>query len=257
MVSKTHPHAGASDPAVRRFIKALTDLPGRRGRRERFEGFLDAAFASLWSASLRTVGRDPSPAERIYHDALAWHDDVPPETFAALFAHLVQALENDLRDVMAEICNRLDLLNTEMGQFFTPFDMSLLMARLQMEDVGTRLVRDNEILTLNEPACGAGGMLIAARNVLIEHGCDPAGRVFACATDRDFRCVQMTFIQTTLVGLPTVVYYGDALEGGTGYPNLFAWRHMHRVLGSAEQSALPAHEETADPAAPAKALEPV
>lgn len=53
------------------------------------------------------------------------------------------------------------------GQFFTPYNISELMARAVMDET---LIKDkaanNGIITINDPCCGGGGMLVAALDVL-------------------------------------------------------------------------------------------
>ena len=64
-----------------------------------------------------------------------------------------------------------------------------------------------------EPACGAGGMLIAAAHALHDAGLNYQLCMHATAIDIDQRCVHMTFIQLALLHVPAVVIHGNGLTG--------------------------------------------
>lgn len=63
-------------------------------------------------------------------------------------------------DVLGRIFMSLELGDARRGQFFTPFDVSRMMAMMSVHDLESKL-RQEPFLTVGEPACGAGGMIIA------------------------------------------------------------------------------------------------
>ncbi|EPU8562849.1 N-6 DNA methylase [Yersinia enterocolitica] len=99
---------------------------------------------------------------------------------------------------------------SSLGQFFTPYSLSQMMAALTMSDAVQNLNR-RPFITYNEPACGAGGMAIAAAMYMRENGYNPQEQVFMVCTDIDGMVADMCYIQLSLLGIPAQVITGNTL----------------------------------------------
>lgn len=139
------------------------------------------------------------------------------------FSHLVMAFEThfiknehgqvkhiEFSDTLGSIYMMLDLGNAGAGQFFTPYDVSSLMAKMNAGRAQA-IVEKHGFVRLYEPAVGAGGMVIATAQSLSEIGLSYQKCMHATAIDIDARCVHMTFIQLTLLHIPAIVIEGNAL----------------------------------------------
>lgn len=101
--------------------------------------------------------------------------------------------------------------NGRAGQFFTPYHVSHLMAEcsLERDEVLGRIGKDpDDVITIYEPTCG----------------------------DIDARCVHMTYVTLSLLGVPAVVRLGDALmmkyhEAWFTPAYLMAWPHFRGRIG--------------------------
>lgn len=138
------------------------------------------------------------------------------DRFARMLAALTMSLELrqamlDFTDVLGEVFMQLDINNTRAGQFFTPYPVSRLMAGLSIGDGGSA-VREHGFLRLQEPACGAGSMVIAAAESLARAGHNYQHAMHATAIDIDARCVHMAYLQLSLLHIPAVVVHGNALS---------------------------------------------
>ncbi|MCX7258096.1 MAG: N-6 DNA methylase, partial [Polaromonas sp.] len=71
-------------------------------------------------------------------------------------------------DVLGPLYMMLELENSNAGQFFTPPDIAELMARLTCNDELKAL--SEPFVTVSEPACGAGGMVLAFVKVMLSYG---------------------------------------------------------------------------------------
>ncbi len=130
-------------------------------------------------------------------------------TFAELFADLVLTLESSPRDVLGELYMELKLGNKNAGQFFTPPHISELMAEVvygdELKDI------DQPFITLLEPTCGAGGMVLAFVKTMISHGHNPADKLWVQCTDIDRLAALMCYVQLSLWYVPAQVIVGNSL----------------------------------------------
>lgn len=130
--------------------------------------------------------------------------------FAQVLALLTEELTVEMGDVLGRLYMTLDMGNEGMGQFFTPYHVSVLMAQLTLpESLATLETQD--FITMNEPTCGAGGMVIALVEALHSAGINYQQRLHVTAQDLSLTAVQMTYIQLSLLHVPAVVLYGDTL----------------------------------------------
>lgn len=129
--------------------------------------------------------------------------------------------------------------NGKAGQFFTPYSVSQCMARINFpkDEVLAKLGSDpNLVLTIYEPTCGAGGLIVASIDALNEAGVNYSWNAFVDCGDIDPRCVHMTYVTLSLLGVPAVVRLGDALmmeyrQTWFTPAYLMAWPHFKKQIG--------------------------
>lgn len=129
--------------------------------------------------------------------------------------------------------------NGKAGQFFTPYSVSQCMARINFpkDEVLAKLGSDpNRVLTIYEPTCGAGGLIVASIDALNEAGVNYSWNAFVDCGDIDPRCVHMTYVTLSLLGVPAVVRLGDALmmeyrQTWFTPAYLMAWPHFKKQIG--------------------------
>ena len=142
------------------------------------------------------------------------HQKSLAEIFAKVYALLASVVYDNGRfnDNLGEIFMRCNLGNKIAGQFFTPYHISELMARVTIDKTLVKeKTADDGILTVNDPCCGGGGMLMAALEVLKSYGVNYARNCFMEANDVDLRCVHMTYLQLALAGVPAIVRHQNTL----------------------------------------------
>lgn len=117
------------------------------------------------------------------------------------------------RDYLGELFMRSETSSNKAGQFFTPYSVSKMCAQVAInENKVNEAIAQDKILTLNEPTCGAGGMILAAADVLYnQYHFNIARNLFVICSDVDARCVYMTYLQLSLAGIPAVVYQQNTL----------------------------------------------
>lgn len=183
--------------------------------------------------------------EQRYNNTAKKYSKEQLEVFASclgLFMGEINAAINgsgEFRDFAGEIYMDSGTSNGKAGQFFTPYHVSHVMAActLNKDEVDAKFAEDpDHVLTLYEPTCGAGGLIVASIDVLNRMGVNYAWNVFVDCGDIDPRCVHMTYLTLSLLGVPAVVRLGDALmmeyrEAWFTPAYLFAWPHFKGRIG--------------------------
>jgi hypothetical protein len=119
-------------------------------------------------------------------------------------------MASNLTDVLGETYMMLDLGNDRSGQFFTPYSISKLMAGMIGGDAVARADAQG-FARVHEPACGAGGMVIATAEAFHDAGLNYQQAMHATCIDIDPCCVHMTYLQLSLLHIPAIVVHGNAL----------------------------------------------
>jgi hypothetical protein len=133
------------------------------------------------------------------------------DAIAKLHVELMIALNQGYTDILGKVFERLELFNTYRGQFFTPYVLSSFMAQMAMGDALQEQVRERGFLHCCEPCCGSGGMAIAMAEHATRQGLDPATDFVITAIDIDQRCVYMTYLQLSDLGIAAQVFHGNTL----------------------------------------------
>lgn len=130
---------------------------------------------------------------------------------AKLFAYVVEALEeNPEQDFLGGLFMKLNLCNHWKGQFFTPYCVCRTIMTITVGGVKSTVANKGWAF-VNDPACGAGAMLIAMANVLKEHNVDYQNHILFMAQDIDRVTGLMCYIQLSLLGCPGYVIIADTL----------------------------------------------
>lgn len=140
------------------------------------------------------------------------------EIFSMIFALLSSVVYDNGRfyDNLGELFMRCNQGSSSAGQYFTPFQVSAMMARMIIGDEILEKAQNDGILTLNDSCCGGGGMMMAALDVLKnKYHINYTRNCFILCSDIDLRCVHMTYLQLALAGVPAIVKHQNSLTGET------------------------------------------
>lgn len=121
-----------------------------------------------------------------------------------LFSLYVVAVEElPFRDILGTLFMRLDIKSVQAGQFFSPYPIAEMMARMQFDrDSFQALVSERGTVSVCDPAVGSGVMLLAFAKVVHDSlGREGTDRLRLYGNDIDIRCVNMCRIQLRLNGL--------------------------------------------------------
>lgn len=191
-------------PAWGGFVRSFNKIAAHRHRYEVFRDFVTMAAIAMHNAI-----RDNPVLEAEYLQVVKRYERSQVNEICGLYAKLVTLLNSEPQDVLGPLYMELELGNTQAGQFFTPHAVSELMARVTYGDELQNLTKP--FITLSEPACGAGGMVLAFVKVMLSHGHDPAKRLWVQCQDVDRTAALMCYVQLSLWNVPAVVIVGNTL----------------------------------------------
>ena len=131
---------------------------------------------------------------------------------AISMANVIPTPEKEEQDFLGSLYHYLELHQEQKGQFFTPYHICEFMSELQFAgDEKAEKLEGKGYISVNDPACGAGAMLIAFANVAKKHGINYQKHVLFVAQDIDRTAAMMCYIQMSLLGCPAIVVIGDSL----------------------------------------------
>lgn len=184
-------------------------------------------FLSLSAISMANVIPTPEREEREekYHAILSSYREEEREIFPQMLHLVVLALSDDPeQDFLGSLYHHLGLHQQQKGQFFTPYHICEFMSELQFTgNEETEIFEGKGYISVNDPACGAGAMLIAFANVARKQGINYQKHVLFVAQDIDRTAAMMCYIQMSLLGCPAIVVIGDSLAKPFPNPDNEVW----------------------------------
>ena len=196
--------------SISSFIKRLTALDREKSSYDKFRDFCEMAFCAYAKTTAPTPERAQELEDRYMQIVGTYRDKDTVRAYPNLCL-AGRAIQQGC-DFLGNVATEMEVLNAQIGQFFTPYDVARFMAMMSLEGAAD-LIAANGFLTLQEPASGAGGMVLAAADTLAPTGLDPGLHMLVNAIDLSPLCFHMTFLQLTLRGIPALVEHGNTLSG--------------------------------------------
>ena len=179
---------------------------------EVWRDFLEMAYCAIKKQTL-PPGDDADALEARYMAAVGRHDKEDIRKMPELLGITQIALTTaGTGDFLGELYGELELRNRDRGQFFTPYHLSRMMAAMTLDTVD-EIVAERGFVTIQEPASGAGDMILAAAEVFQRKGFDVGRQMYVEAIDISDLCYKMSYLQASLRGIPATIRRGDTLRG--------------------------------------------
>lgn len=240
---------------VNEFIKQLGSLDRSRSDREKFQDLLELAYCAFAKPTAPTPERADALEARYMSIVNRYQDKDTIRAYPDLIGMAWDAEKDGGVDFLGEASAQLNALNASQGQFFTPYSVSRMMAEMQLDDISTVIEREGYV-TLLEPACGAGGMVLAASDVFEQKGFRLDQHLLVQAVDVSPLCFYMAFLQLTWRGVAANVVRGNSLSLETFESAwtlaAFQFHAHHGHLSFAK----PSQTNPADNASPTKTPDP-
>lgn len=196
-----------SNQRIEAMAEKIGSMSGTYAGYDIFSDWVKALAISITNSTDLFRGKIWEDREKQYMEIAKKHGKKTMEGFCELSEMLIEAMDEEIQDVLGAVFMAGEWGSKRTGQFFTPFHVSVLTARTAVPEE----VSQEKPMVLNEPSSGAGGMIIAVARVLHERGINPQRCMRVVAQDLDWKGVYMTYVQLSLLGIRATVVQGDTL----------------------------------------------
>ena len=189
-------------------VKVIGSLSGKYSPYQIFSDFCKIFALAISNACAFQHDEIWQEREEAYKATISRYEEKEVMKLVDMMDLLIETMGEEMSDFLGQIYMQSGAGNSATGQFFTPFHLSFATAEVGVP----KDIPEDEIITMNEPSCGGGGMIIATARVLKERGINYQSRLRVVAQDLDWLAVYMTYIQLSLYGIDAIVCQGDTLK---------------------------------------------
>lgn len=191
------------------FQKSIKSLCHRHRLWQVFSDFCEMAAISI--ANSVSIGPERDAREQQYMQIVGRYERDEPKALGKMLGMVASGLELMDCDFLGESFMEMDLGSDWGGQFFTPFHLCSVMARLQMGSDARQSIESRGFVTVSDPACGAGAMVMAFAKELYDQKINYQQTMHATCVDVDATAAHMAYIQLSLMHVPATVIIGNSL----------------------------------------------
>jgi len=195
------------------FINGFDRLARKYDRHKVFADIITASAISIQNSMRHWMPEQRYQSlENEYLSIVQRYTREETELICRLFALTVQMMEENgmPEDVLGPLYMELELGNGNVGQFFTPPEIAEMMAQISYGDALESM--EKPFIKLEEPACGAGCMILAFAKVMQSKGHSINERLWVQAIDVHRTTALMCYVQMSLWHLPGRVIVGNSLS---------------------------------------------
>jgi type I restriction-modification system DNA methylase subunit len=213
MRSSTNRSKAEARMQVSQFLAAIDGISRAHSRSENYRHFMEAAYCML----AKQTEADPARARELearYMAVVRTYQEKSQvmKDMSRLVGRLALTIADHPGDFLAEAYHVGELADRRVGQYFSTHDIARLHAALVIDQaVLTQRVSQGRPVPFLDPACGSGGMIIAAASRIEWLGFDPRQVMFATLVDLNRLAFQMAFLQMWFKNIPALCIHGDSL----------------------------------------------
>ena len=203
-----------SDYKPDRYKKFIDLLHFFNGKHRAVDVFRD--FVVMFAISIKNRIDYKQEDEDIYLSIVKKYTRDEMNIIIKLVTELFSICSNldETRDVLGEIYSQIGGLSKGLSQVFTPNHIAKMMANMIL-DLKDNKLKENEYITVLDPTCGSGVLLVGAVNTLESKKINYEDKVLFIGQDLDFICVCMTYIQMCMNCMAGYVIQGNSLTNET------------------------------------------
>ena len=152
--------------------------------------------------------------EKRYIDISKQYSESEIDTVAKIFAEIIKMLDaNPYQDLLGDLYMQLNMGCSEMGQFFTPFNISEMIAHCIFDaDVIKKEISEKGYIKIHEPCIGGGANIIGYLKSLNDNGINYQKNCIIIGQDISRISALMAYIVLSMLGCQAVIKIADTLS---------------------------------------------
>lgn len=190
-----------------KIVEMIISMAGKYPPITIFEDWVCCSAIAIQNACCLFHNRVWEQREQTYLAIMQKYEIEERKRLSEMLLLLTLAFEEKTEDLLGQIFMESGCGSKQNGQFFTPYHLSELTAKLALAEV-----EKTGKLIINEPSVGGGGMIIGVANALKEKRINYQTCMKVTAQDLDWRSVYMAYVQFSLLGINAEVIQGDTLS---------------------------------------------
>ena len=130
-----------------------------------------------------------------------------------IFAELIRMLEEKpYQDLLGDLYMQLNMGSSALGQFFTPYSISKMMAECSFDaELLHNEIENKGYIKINEPCIGGGANIIGFLDVLNSNGINYQQKCIIVGQDLSRISALMAYVVLSLLGCQAVIKIADTL----------------------------------------------
>ena len=195
-------------------VQALQSISYTRSMYEVFQDWLNISAIAISNAVDRIHRAE---REEAYLQIVSGYSKAEQEKLAESLALLVLALQREQSiygptDILGQVFHGLELHNKYKGQFFTPPHVCEMMGSITLAGENLEsIIAKKGYITVCESCIGSGGMVLGAAKAMADRHLNYQTQLLVTGIDIDIKCVQMAYLQLSLLSIPAAVIHGNSL----------------------------------------------
>lgn len=193
-------------------VKMFQELTGSRTLWQIYNDCIEMFAISI--QNVFTLGKKHEENEKEYMRICQKYSEKEIDKIAEIFAKITEMLEeNPYRDLLGDLYMQLNMGSDALGQVFTPYNVSYLMADMVSDiDFIKKEIEERGYIKIAEPACGGGANIIALCEFLHKNDINYQTQCVIVCQDLSRIAALMCYIVLSLIGCSAVIKIGDTLS---------------------------------------------
>ena len=169
-----------------------------------------------FAITLRNVfgqGTEYEKLEKRYREIMHQYTADEHQQIVKIFAKITNMLEKQpFRDLFGDVYMQLNMGSSALGQFFTPYHLSLLLVECAFQkELCKQEIKKKGYVTVHEPAIGGAAYIIAFCEILKENGFNYQSQCIIQCQELSRLPALMCYVALSLLGCSAVIKIGDTL----------------------------------------------
>lgn len=190
---------------LKEFEDSLKSIARHKNYYEKFRDFVNFSFYSL-----SNIFYKDEDIEKQYLQLANTYTKEEMLIMSKLLGLLTLMMEDEPNDHLGTMLMAMGGGDEFKGQFFTPQTICDFMSKIVHDNIDS-IIEEKGYITVNDPAVGAGAMIIGLYKHMLDLGYNPQTQMYVHLTDVCNIVYKMCYVQMSILGISGVIINGNSL----------------------------------------------